>query len=151
VRIEQVSARLSELVANGLPIRIAPGAEPADLDRTEKRLGLTLPAQVVTFWKAFDGIRVDDPPFLLLPHSDFVVEDGLILFGRCDNSVPLAFDTRSPNEAGQWSIVNADSGYRITFTMASFWSAHMWTWIVKRRPIWIDGNNGGTTLALPRR
>lgn len=32
------------------------------------------------------------------------------------------------NEAEQWDIVAAD-GFRVTLTMASFWSNRMWSWI----------------------
>jgi hypothetical protein len=44
----------------------------------------------------------------------------------------------------QWSIVNADTLYQISYTMASYWSAHMWTWLVKRRPIWFDVHEAPT-------
>jgi hypothetical protein len=39
--------------------------------------------------------------------------------------------------SNQWDIV-ASNGYRITFTMASFWTTKIWAWVEKRRAIWQD-------------
>lgn len=101
VRLDQVAARFAKLTNQGLSIRVGPGAEAHELQRTEDRLGLTLPGQVATFWGAFDGIHIDDPKFVIRSHEDFKINAGLLCFGLCDGSVPIAFDTRSLNEAGQ--------------------------------------------------
>jgi hypothetical protein len=109
------------------------------LRKAELRLGLELPAQARTLWSEVNGLTVDDPLFRLLPLSEvFTAQAGLLTFAQCDGTVHIAFDTNSINEAGQWSIVNAETGYRITCTVASFWSVHMWNWLLKRRPFWLD-------------
>jgi hypothetical protein len=118
--------------------RLNPRACESDLREAELRLGLELPAQVRTLWAEVNGLTVDDPLLRLLPLSEFTVQAGLLMFAECDGTVQIAFDTNSINEAGQWSIVNADTGYRITYTVASFWSVHMWNWLLKRRPFWFD-------------
>ena len=57
-------------------------------------------------------------------------------FAMVDGHHILCFDTSALNVADQWDIVTQASDYRITFTMASFWSNKLWAWIDKRRPIW---------------
>lgn len=138
MHLDQVLARFSKLGRDGVQCRLNVGAGVDSVRQTERRLNLIFPDQVVQFWCAIDGLDVQEPPFRLAPLSEFNFRDGLILFGTCETAIQLAFDVRDINEAGQWSIINAATGYRVTLTMASFWSYHMWTWIVKRRPIWYD-------------
>ena len=56
-------------------------------------------------------------------------------FATLNGNEQLYFDVSRINEAKQWDIVTAD-GFRVTLTMASFWSIRMWSWIEKMRPIW---------------
>jgi cell wall assembly regulator SMI1 len=118
--------------------RLAPGATIERVREAESCLGLKFPEQVASLWRAFDGLEVDDPPFKILSLSEMKREDGLLVFCSCDRTVRLAFDVSAKNQAGQWSIVNAGTNYCITLTIASFWSTHMWFWIIKRSPIWYD-------------
>lgn len=138
MRLDQMQPRLAELAEQGIQCRMAPGTSGETLDSAETRLGCRFPEQVRQFYRACDGLEVSDPPFKVYALSEMVREGPLLEFCRCDGVHRLALDTSMINEAGQWSIVNADTGYRITFTMASFWSIRMWSWIVKRRPIWYD-------------
>jgi len=142
VHLDQVVNRFKTLT--GTVYRLNTGASETELRQTEHRLLLELPAPVRAFWTSINGLIVEDPPFEMLPLSQFSVDGGLLVFARCSHNVRIAFDTRTKNEAGQWSIVNADTLYQITYTMASFWSAHMWTWLVKRRPIWFDVHGAPT-------
>ncbi len=152
MQLNQVLQRFKTLAETGLVYRVNAGASDAELQETEERLLVQLPTQVRSFWTAMDGVVVDDPAFEVLPLSDFTLDRGLLIFVTCNNEVQIAFDTSSKNVAGQWSIVNAGTGYRITYTMASFWSAHMWTWVAKRRPIWFDVHaapNDSSSFYLP--
>jgi len=142
VYIDQVLNRFTTLATKGLAFRLNGGADARTVHEAEERFGVEFPEQVAQFWTAIDGLQVEDPPFELASLSEMLLDNGLLVFGRCDRHVRLAFDARSRNEADRWSIVNADTGYRITFTVASFWSSHMWTWLVKRRPIWYDVHSG---------
>ena len=127
-----------KLGRDGLEYRILPGASRAGMDAAERRLGVSFPTQVRLFYGAVDGIEVVDPPFKLYALSEMKRDGPLLEFCLCHRVHRLAFDTVEINNAGQWFIVNAETGYRITSTMASFWSIRMWTWIEKRRPIWYD-------------
>ncbi len=136
MHLDQVRKRFTALTSTVYLLNA--GACETELRETENRLSLQFPAPVRTFWTFMNGLSVDDPPFEVLPLSKFSVDAGALVFARCNAEVRVAFDTRVANEAGEWSVINADTGYRITYTMASFWSVHMWTWILKRRPIWFD-------------
>jgi hypothetical protein len=138
MHLAQIVQRFDSLRNEGIVYRLAPGATRDMARQTEARLGIKFPEQVVSFWMAFDGLEVDLPPFKILPFSEMKREGELVVFCLCDRTIRVAFDVRAENEAGQWSILNAETGYRITLTMASFWSTHMWSWIVKHRPIWYD-------------
>ncbi|HZR30122.1 MAG TPA: SMI1/KNR4 family protein [Terriglobales bacterium] len=148
MHLDQVVRRLDLLGGQGLVYRLAPGATLGMMQKSEARLGVKFPEQVAAFWAAFDGLKVDTPPFKILSLEETKREGELIVFCICDQSVHIAFDVSKMNQAGQWSIINAKTGYCITYTMASFWSIHMWSWIVKHRPIWYDVHKSGDQLQV---
>ena len=123
--------------------RLGPGADQAKILGAQARLGLEFPEPVIELWSALNGLEVQDPPFQILPLDAMTLDRGYLVFCMCNRSVRLGFDTRTINEAGQWNIVNVDSGYRLTLTIGSFWSMHMWTWVVKWRPIWFAPHVSG--------
>jgi hypothetical protein len=141
MHLHQITHRFDSLGQQGLVCRLASGASPEAIEQAEARLRIKFPEQAACFWRTFDGLEVDVPPFKILSLSQMRREGDLVVFCVCDRLVRIAFDLSSLNEAGQWSILNGETGYRITLTMASFWSTHMWTWIVKHRPIWYDVHN----------
>lgn len=138
MHLHQISRRFEKLAQNGLEYHLGPPATAAAIDAAESRLEVRLPEQVRRFYSAFDGLEVVDPPFKLFPLSELHRDGSLLEFCRCDGIHRLAFDTSQLNPRDQWFIVNADTGYRVTFTMASFWSVRMWSWIELGRPIWFD-------------
>lgn len=138
MHLNQIAHRFGSLSQKGVVSRLASGASLQLIRETEERLGVKFPEQVASFWRFFDGLEVDAPPFKILSLSEMKREGKLVVFGVCDRLNRIAFDVGGANEAGQWSILNAETGYCITLTMASFWSVHMWSWIVKHRPIWYD-------------
>lgn len=143
MRVDQIRRRFDSLGRKGLVYRLAPGATLEEIRTSEVRLGVEFPEQVASFWKAFNGLEVSDPAFEVFSLSETKRDGGLLIFCSCNRKVRIAFDVVAPNQAGQWSVVNADTRYRITQTMASFWSVHMWSWIIKHRPIWYDANHSG--------
>lgn len=118
--------------------RLNAGATEAEVHECEERLSVLVTTAIVPFWTVINGLLVDNPRLEVLPLSKFSLEGKSLVFAICSNDMSIAFDTAGVNVANQWSIINARTGYRVTYTVASFWSAHMWTWIVKRRPIWFD-------------
>jgi cell wall assembly regulator SMI1 len=143
MHLDQIRRRFDSLARKGLVYSLAPGATLEEIRTTEVRLGIEFPEQVASFWNAFNGLEVNDPPFKIMSLAEMNREEELLTFSLCDRSVRMAFDVSGRNEAGQWSILNADTNYLATLTMASFWSVHMWSWIIKRRPIWYDVHDSG--------
>ena len=138
VHLDHIPRRLERLGREGLGYRIAPGASSEAIEAAERRLGVTFPEQVRRLYGALDGFEVLDPPFKLYSLAELERDGPLLEFCLCDHVHRLALDTGAINVAGQWFIVNAQTGYHITYTMASFWSIHMWAWIERCRPIWYD-------------
>lgn len=138
VNLNHLSRRFESLARDGLEYQIAPPASRSAIEDTERRLGVIFPDQVRLLFETCDGIEVTQPAFKLYPLAELQRDGTLLEFCLCDRVHRLAFETREINAAGQWSIVNVDTGYRVTFTIASFWSIRMWSWIEKRRPIWYD-------------
>jgi len=132
LRIDQISARLHSLGDAGV---VGAPATPDLLAEVESRVGLALPQPVRAFWQAFDGIEVVDPPFQIHQLANLTYSGSLLTFCRCNHEHSLAFRT-VVNEAGEWSIVNAETAFTVTMTMASFAVTRMWSWLLQRRPIW---------------
>ena len=65
-----------------------------------------------------------------------LARNGLIPLACFDRIHQVALDTRQFNEAGQWDIVNLETRWRVTLTMACFWTEHIWKWIRFRYPVW---------------
>lgn len=144
MHLDHIPSQLEKLGREGLEYRIAPGASCEAIEVAERRLGVTFPEQVRRFYGALDGLEVLDPPFKLYSLTELERDGPLLEFCLCDHVHRLALDTGSINVAGQWFIVNAQTGYHITYTMASFWSIRMWSWIKWRRPIWYDFHGEAT-------
>ena len=109
MHLDQVLKRFAAL--KDTVYRLNAGASEMELRETERRLSLEFPEQVRAFWTSINGLTVKDPPFEVLPLAHFSGDAGLLVFARCNDNVRIAFDTSTKNVAGQWSIVNADTGY----------------------------------------
>lgn len=140
MRVEQVVARFKTLNSKGVVCFLNGGENLENIRQIERKLDVQFPDSVTQFWGTINGLEVTDPQLSLFPLSRMSFDDNLLIFGICNGTVRLAFNTTMKNVAGEWSIVNAETRYRITYTMQSFWSIHIWTWIVKRRPIWFDAH-----------
>ena len=134
--VGDIQRRLEKLGRDGVAYRLASGASPAAVLAAERRLGQSLPGPVSAFYAAYDGLLVEDPAFEIFGVAGVERKGDLLLFCRCDRTKYIGFDAAAVNEAGQWSIVSADTRYRVTYTIQSFLATVMWSWIVKRRSIW---------------
>ncbi|MDP9380074.1 MAG: SMI1/KNR4 family protein [Chloroflexota bacterium] len=122
----------------GLEYSLGAPAPESAIQQAQRRLGVALPTQVERFYRYYDGLSAADPPLEVFPleRLAFVHRDRL-RFAVVDGRHDLCFDVSGVNEAGQWDIVVAATGYRVTMTMASFWSNKLWAWIDQRRAIWM--------------
>jgi cell wall assembly regulator SMI1 len=139
MRLEHLRLQFQERERHGaFSCCVAPPASDEDILEAEQRLNVSFPQQVKMFYQCLNGLRVESPPLEILPierlHRD---SEARLHFATLDGSRQLFFDTSHLNEAAQWDIIGAD-GFRVTLTMASFWSNKIWAWIDKRRAIWQD-------------
>jgi len=134
--IDQIRKRFESLASMGVECHIGAGATLADIRHVEERLQIQFPDPIIEVWSAMDGVEVTDPRLVIYPLERFVMAAGLLLFAECDAAVLLAFDTTTRNVANQWSVVSADTGFRITYKLGSFCCTRIWTWLNKRQPIW---------------
>jgi cell wall assembly regulator SMI1 len=137
MHLEQLPSRFSNLSRNReLKYSLARPASDEEVARREQKLGLSFPAQVRLFYRSYNGLRVEEPHLEVLPVERLSLSmPNRLHFATLNGSERLYFDVSRINEAEQWDIVAAD-GFRVTLTMASFWSTRMWSWIEKKRAIW---------------
>lgn len=118
--------------------------EPAgtdDLSEVEKRFKVSIPDAVKIFYTHYNGLEVHDPNLSVFPIQEWAPQaNNLIHFATVNDEHHLCFDTSNVNQANQWTILNCETGYLLTYTMASFWTNKIWNWIVKQRTIWKEEN-----------
>ncbi len=134
--LEQLPSRFSKLSQRReLKYSLAGPASDEEVARGEHKLGLSFPVQVRSFYRSYNGLRVEEPHLEVLPIERLILFPNRLHFASLNSSEHLYFDVSHINEAEQWDIVAAD-GYRVTLTFASFWSIRMWSLIEKKSPIW---------------
>ncbi|WP_375758507.1 hypothetical protein [Corallococcus exercitus] len=140
MRIEEFRPALEKAASRiGMGVRFSPGATGEALDACERRLGVTFPANVRRFYAAHDGVWVEAPSLIIRPLEELVLAPGgRLSFADFDFQHTLAFAVDAVNEAGEWDIVNAKTGFKVTLTMASFWSNKVFAWVMRQRPIWAE-------------
>ncbi|MGE6761871.1 SMI1/KNR4 family protein [Corallococcus interemptor] len=136
MRIEEFRPALEKAASE---VRFSPGATPEAIDACERRLGVTFPANVRRFYAVHDGLRVEAPSLVIRPLDALVLAPGgLLPFASFDHEHTVAFAVDAVNEAGEWSIVSAETGFQVTLTMASFWSNKVFAWVKNQRRIWAE-------------
>lgn len=121
----------------GMHYHLGNPASVEDIEQTQERLKITFPSQVKMFYQTVNGVQVKDPHLDIYCLNDIEIdESGKIHFATFDQKHRICFDTTTINNAGQWDIVNMDTGFTVTLTMASFWSNKIWAWIDSKRTIW---------------
>lgn len=140
VDLNHIQLRFDELRdANGLQVTLGNGATADDLNTAETRIRRKFPDPVRAFYAQHNGLSVDDPPFEIRPLDNLYVDNqSRIHFATADKANRIGFECSCLNEAGQWDIINLETGDRITFTMASFWTNKIWKWIDRRLAFWDD-------------
>ncbi len=114
----------------------APASE-VDFEIFSQRTGCQLPSKVKCFYENFNGLVIKEKEFSLYPINALTkIEDSpLIEFCKIQD-VSICFDTSKLNSAEQWDIIEPEEKYRITLTMASFWSNKIWKWFNKSGEFW---------------
>ena len=138
MQLDNVARRLETFRREqGIAYTLGNPTSEAAIAEAERRLGVTLPAQVRAFYERYNGLLVAEPHAEILPveRLEYTAPHRL-RFAIMDHTHDLYFDTSHTNPARQWDIVTKE-GYRVTFTMASLWSNRLWAWVIKRRGIWV--------------
>lgn len=146
MHLEHTPSRFQKLAEErGLNYSLSSPASDEEIQRAERRLGVSFPEQVRLFYRNFNGLQVDDPQLEVLSVERLSLDSpNRLHFATLDGSRPLYFDVPRTNEAEQWDIVGADD-FRVTLTMASFWSNKIWAWVEKRRAIWREWQDEAAT------
>ena len=117
--------------------RLGHGVSDDLIDKAQERLGETLPDHVINFYKSCNGLSVNSKLEIYdigkLKKSGHIIE-----FANFNEKHRVGFDISYINDAGQWSIVNVESKYLITLTMASFLTNKIWAWLLRGREIWAE-------------
>ncbi len=137
MRLEHFRARFEKLSKEReLIYFLAEKATDQEVAEIESKLKISFPAQVKLFYEKFNGLKVDFPNLEIFPVENLKFHSkNRLNFAVFDENHQLFFDTSHFNEANQWNIVS-DNDFRVTLTMASFWSNKIWAWIEKERKIW---------------
>ncbi len=109
-----------------------------DITAVQNNLCIQLPEKTKDFIYQTNGLLTSNPNFELIELDAWKIDDGLIHFATFDNSIKVYFDTRKLNQANEWSIINKDNDYILTYSIASFYSNKIWHWLKHRHKIWVD-------------
>jgi hypothetical protein len=138
MHIEDITKHLHRRAQQyGLVYTLGDPASDILITQTEQRLGLVFPEQVRWFYQHHNGLLIESPALnvLSLDQLYYLAPEDLC-FALVDQQHHLCFDVSHLNESAQWDLIAAESRYRVTYTMASFWSNKLWAWINQRRAIW---------------
>lgn len=120
-----------------LQLKIGRPSSISQLEDIEVKIKTKFPDPVKWFYQSCNGFEIVDPPLRVKSLSELTIDlRSRIEFAIFDEKHILCFDTTCINEAGQWNIVNSETGYLVTKTMPSFWSNKIFAWIDSRRTIW---------------
>lgn len=114
------------------------GTDQRTIDRVSKQIGVEIPENVRQFFTHFNGLTTKKPDLEIysIEHWEMIT-DGKLKFATI-NGINICFDCSRTNQAGQWTILNAETNYELTLTMSSFWSNKIWHWIRTGKEIWKD-------------
>ncbi len=112
------------------------GITSAEVSEAEKDLELMMPDDIVCLYQSFNGFQVDKPMLELYAIKNLKNHNNLLEFAKFNGSEPVGFDYSEINQAGQWNIVNVNTNYVITLTVASFLTNQIWAWLHRSREIW---------------
>jgi hypothetical protein len=122
---------------NGLRIQVGKPAIESAIKAFEERNGIKIPQQVKWFYQKCNGLNVEDPALNIKPIENLNKDEAdKIIFAIFREKHRICFDISKNNAASQWNILNYDTGFLITLTMASFWTNKIFAWLDNQRTIW---------------
>lgn len=107
-----------------------------EVDDVSTKLEIFFPQKVLNFYSTYNGLSVNKMEFRLHPLRDLNFVTSTLVHFCSIGEVQLCFETKDINCAEQWDIVEAETGYIVTHTMASFLTMQMWKWLRHSREFW---------------
>ncbi len=104
------------------------------LEPTDINIGI--PTTILSFYGHVHSLKIFSPrSFEIFSMSEITWRGPFVSFSKI-NSNSIGFDCRKINSAGEWDIVNLDTKFVITKTLASYLTNKMWAWINRGRLVW---------------
>ena len=121
----------------GLNFQVGKPAIETAIGAFENRNEIKIPEQIKWFYQKCNGLRIEDPPLDIESIENLDADEtGKIVFAIFDKMHRICFDISRTNAASQWDILNYDTGFVVTLTMASFWTNKIFAWLDNKRAIW---------------
>ena len=103
----------------------------------EERNEIKMPEQVKWFYEKCNGLKVEAPALEIKSIENLDTDEtGKIIFAIFDKKHRICFDVSKTNAASQWDILNYDTSFVVTLTMANFWTNKIFAWLDNKRTIW---------------
>ncbi len=112
--------------------------EKEDIEIIEEQLGIQFPEKLSSFYLHLNGLKTEHPSFMIVPITKLQLVKGKIHFATFDDDVQICLNTKTLNQANQWTIVNKETNYEVTKSISSFWSNKIWHWLEMGNTIWED-------------
>ena len=140
MHLETFTKRLAGLTSDNQDFNyhIGESLDSGTFQSIEQKLDIVFPAKVKDFLSAVNGLQTHNPAFEILDLNELRVEGNLIQFAIFDETIQICFKVDKYNNAGEWTIIEKETKFEITQTIASFWSNKIWHWLEKRHEIWKD-------------
>jgi len=138
MQIELFSKRLEKLssTAPNFKFQLGKKIEKKDIKIVEKQLGVQFPEKLISFYIYLNGLKTKNPSFIIIPINKLQLENEKIHFATFANSVQICLNTKTLNQANEWTIINKETNYELTKSISSFWSNKIWHWLEKRNVVW---------------
>ncbi len=97
-----------------------------------------IPESITNFYLTINSIKISSPRYFeILPVQELkIINQKYLLFSYIDETNKIAFDTSYKNSANEWDIVNIESDFVITKTLAGYITNKSLAWIDRGRKIW---------------
>ena len=133
MNLEYFETNLNKL---GLDYKLHSGASELEIQDAQIRLEVSFPSKVYSFYKNINGLIVNEPKLEVYGLNNVKRFGSNVVFASFNGIHQIAMDVSKLNEAEQWNIINHNTGFIITLSMASFWSNKIWAWLRNNREVW---------------
>jgi hypothetical protein len=140
MQIELFTKRLEKLSLTkpNFKFKLNKKIEKGDIEIVEEQLGVLFPEKLSSFYLYLNGLKTENPSFMIIPINELQLVNENIHFATFDDTVQICLNTKTLNQANEWTIVSKETNYELTKSISSFWSNKIWHWLEKENTIWED-------------